>query len=243
MALPATEDKREFVERMFDGIAPRYDLMNRLMTLGIDRAWRRRLLAGLGLPSSSTILDIGCGTGDLLEEAATRGLRGIGVDLSAGMLAKAAERVPGAQLLRADAAALPLPDASCDGAVSAFAVRNFVSVDSVLGELGRVLRPGGRLAILEVDRPASATLRLAFDAYFRAVVPLLGRALSRGYAYRYLSDSRAYLPSAAELESMLGEAGFAAVDKRALTGGAAQLVFATRRAANSGSAAAEGSTR
>ncbi len=234
MSLPSPERKQQFVERMFDRIAPRYDLLNRLMTFGIDRSWRRRLIEGLGLGPGATVVDLGCGTGDLLEEVRRRGGKPIGVDLSAGMLALARKRQAEFMLIRGDAACLPLKDACADGVVSAFALRNFVSIPGVLAEAARVLRSGGRLGILEVDRPRAAWRRLAFDTYFTRVVPLLGGLLSRREAYRYLSASLAYLPEEAELAAMLKNAGFTDVTKRSLTGGAAQFVLATRASAAGG---------
>ncbi|RMF22229.1 MAG: ubiquinone/menaquinone biosynthesis methyltransferase, partial [Deltaproteobacteria bacterium] len=212
----------------------RYDLLNRVMTLGIDRAWRRRLVGELGLAPGATVLDVGCGTGDLIDEVERSGGRAVGVDISAGMLGECRRRRPGAFLVRADAVELPLADECCDGAVSAFALRNFVSIADVLREVGRVVRPGGRIGLLEVDRPASAVVRRAFDAYFGRIVPLVGRALSRGYAYRYLSASLEYLPADGELASMLADAGFEAPVKRVLTAGAAQIVLATKRGGGNG---------
>ena len=228
MALPSPAEKRDFVERMFDGIAGHYDLMNRIMTLGIDRTWRRATIATLGPVSGALVADLGCGTGDLCHEARKAGARVVGVDLSRAMLELAAERLPSAAWLRADVASLPFADASVDAVVSGFALRNFSSVAAVLDECGRVLRPGGRVALLEVNPPTSSLGRAAFDVYMNRVVPLVGRVFSKGYAYRYLAESMAYLPSDAELEAMLTTAGFAQVRKTKLATGAAQLVTAMR---------------
>jgi len=229
MSLPHPSDKQRFVEHMFDSIAGRYDLMNRLMTFGIDRGWRRQTIASLALSPGDRVVDLGCGTGDLSRDAAATGARVIGMDLSASMLALADRRDLGACFVRADAAAMPLAAGSCDAIVSGFALRNFVSVPSVLAECRRVLRPGGRVSLLEIDVPSSAPTRRAFDLYMGRIVPLLGRALSDGHAYRYLSDSLAYLPSDAELADMLVGAGFEPPRKTRLTMGAAQLVTAVRR--------------
>ena len=228
-ALPTDSDKQRFVERMFDGIAPRYDLMNRLMTFGLDRAWRREAVASLGVGEASVVVDLGCGTGDLCADTAAVGAHVIGVDLSAGMLVRAAGRLPACTFVRADAACLPLPDAGCDAAVSGFALRNFASVPGVLDEVARVIRPGGRLAILEVDVPRSAPMRAAFDLYFGRVVPAMGRLVSQGYAYEYLASSLVYLPTDEELTGMLERSGFEDVAKRSFVAGVAQLVTATRR--------------
>ena len=140
MSLPPPEEKRAFVSRMFDAIAPRYDAMNRLMTFGMDRGWRRATLASLAIRPGHVIVDLGCGTGDLSDGARTAGARAVGVDLSAGMLAQATRRGSAGTLVRADAGKLPLADSSCDGAVSGFALRNFESVETVIRECARVVR-------------------------------------------------------------------------------------------------------
>jgi len=228
MTLPDAREKQRFVERMFDGIAPRYDLMNRLMTLGIDRAWRRAAISALQIRGGERVVDIGCGTGDLCAEASAAGAHVIGADLSAGMLRLAAKRLRDCQFVRCDAQAIPLADTSCDGVVSGFAVRNFASVRDVMRECGRILRPGGRISLLEVDVPTTTAARLAFDVYFGRVVPLLGRIVSKGYAYEYLSDSLVYLPSHEDLRAMLFASGFEGVTKQRVTMGAGQLVTAVR---------------
>jgi demethylmenaquinone methyltransferase/2-methoxy-6-polyprenyl-1,4-benzoquinol methylase len=226
--LPAPEQKSRFVERMFDRIAPRYDLMNRLMTLGIDRSWRRQAVAAAHISAGDRVLDVGCGTGDLCRAARAGGARAIGIDPAAGMLALAARDAAGCTYVRAVAERLPVADASCDAVVSGFALRNFTSVEAVLGECARVLVPGGRLVILEVDVPASSLLRAGFRAYFHGVVPLLGRLVSDGRAYSYLAGSLAFLPDEQRLARLLADAGFARIEKRRLSGGAAQIVCAIR---------------
>jgi len=228
VTLPSGAEKRAVVEAMFDRIAPRYDLMNRLMTFGIDRGWRRRAIAALGLRAGDCVLDLACGSGDLAAEALRGGARVVGLDVSAGMLRQAQARRLGCTLVRGDALALPLPDASIDAVVSGFALRNFVDLAGAFAESARVLRPRGRIALLEVDRPASALLRLGHAVYFRRVVPLLGALLADRDAYAYLPESTAYLPDEPALIAMLRTAGFAAVRKRSLLGGAAQLLTAER---------------
>ena len=228
MTLPAAAEKRQFVEHMFDAIAPRYDLLNQLMTFGIDRRWRRAAVDALALRPGARVLDLGCGTGDFVVAVAARGACPIGVDLSAGMLREARRRLPAHTLTRADALALPLRDASIDAVVSGFALRNLLSVAAALRESARVLRAGGRIALLEVDVPGAALTRRALDFHFLHVVPLLGCLLSHGYAYRYLPASITYLPSDDEMRRYLADVGFVDVRKQRLTAGAAQLVTAVR---------------
>lgn len=228
MTLPAAAEKRAVVEAMFDRIAPRYDLMNRLMTFGVDRAWRRHAIAALALRRGERLLDLACGSGDLAAEAVSTGARVVGLDFSAGMLRTAAARGLGGGLVRGDALALPLADASVDAVVSGFALRNFVDLPGAFAECARVLRPGGRVALLEVDRPASALLRFGHGIYFRRIVPVLGALISDRAAYAYLPESTAYLPDSATLAAMLGAAGFSAARKRSFLAGAAQLLVAKR---------------
>jgi demethylmenaquinone methyltransferase/2-methoxy-6-polyprenyl-1,4-benzoquinol methylase len=210
---------------MFDAIAPRYDLVNRLMTFGLDQAWRRTTVGALALPSGSLLLDLACGTGDLTRLARSRGHRVIGADLSAGMLAA---NGTGAPLVQADGSRLPFPDGAFDGLVCGYALRNFTDLPATLRETARVLRPGGRVAILEVDAPTSPLLRAGYHVWFEKVVPVLGGALSDREAYDYLPRSTAYLPATPELRRLLMAAGYAAVGIRPLAGGLSQLVIATR---------------
>lgn len=224
-ALPTGEAKRALVRDMFDTIAPRYDLVNRLMTFGLDVGWRRRTLASLRLVPGSRVGDVGCGTGDLARELAAAGHVAVGLDLSFGMLRCA--RGGRATLLNADAARLPLRTGSLDGVVSGFALRNFSDLDAALSELGRVLRPGGRLALLEVAEPVNPALRLGHHLWFTQGVPRLGGALSDRAAYAYLPKSVAYLPDYARLAAMLLDRGFEDVGRERFAGGVAQCVSAT----------------
>jgi demethylmenaquinone methyltransferase / 2-methoxy-6-polyprenyl-1,4-benzoquinol methylase len=210
---------------MFDAIAPRYDLVNRLMTFGLDQRWRRSTIAALALPPGSLLLDLACGTGDLSQMAVHRGYRVVGADLSRGMLAANRSGVP---LLQADCGRLPFPDRVFDGLVCGYALRNFTDLADALAETARVIRPGGRIALLEVDAPSSRPLRAGYDVWFTRVVPLIGGALSDRDAYDYLPRSVAYLPQPPVLRRMLADAGYSGVGVRPLAGGLSQLLFATR---------------
>jgi len=227
--LPGGSEKRVHVRAMFERIAPRYDALNRLLSVGLDQRWRRAALAAIAVGPGDRMLDLACGTGDLCELASLRGARVVGVDFARGMLAGARRRGIAAALAQGDAAALPLADACADVVACGFAFRNFVALAPVLRECARVLRAGGRLAILEIDRPASPALRRAHSLYFDRVVPFVGGLLSDAAAYRYLPASTAYLPGEADLRALLAEAGFGAVRKRRFALGAAQLVTAERR--------------
>lgn len=223
--LPRGIEKTRAVRGMFDAIAPRYDLVNRLMTFGLDVSWRRRAVRALALPPGSRVLDLGSGTGDFCRELTRAGMRPLGVDLSHGMLAHARTDAP---LVQADASALPLPSASVDGATSGFVLRNLSHLEACLSELTRVVRPGGRVALLDVAEPPNPVLRVGHGIYFDRVVPRLGGLLSDGSAYRYLPKSVEYLPEPDELHTMLERTGLVGVERRLLTGGITQLLLGTR---------------
>jgi demethylmenaquinone methyltransferase/2-methoxy-6-polyprenyl-1,4-benzoquinol methylase len=223
--LPQGEEKVRAVREMFDTIAPRYDLVNRLMTFGLDVRWRKVAVRSLGLAPGSVIVDLAAGTGDLCRELHRAGHVPVGVDLSFGMLAAARTDAP---LVQGDALRLPAADASVDGVTCGFALRNFVELAPVFAELGRVLRPGGRIALLDVAQPRNPILRWGHGVYFGGVVPRIGALLSDGAAYRYLPKSVAYLPSADRMLDLLRASGFADADHRLLSAGIAQLLTGTR---------------
>jgi demethylmenaquinone methyltransferase / 2-methoxy-6-polyprenyl-1,4-benzoquinol methylase len=224
-ALPEGEEKVRAVREMFDTIAPRYDLVNRIMTFRMDIGWRRRAIRSLGLGARSIVVDLACGTGDMCLDLTDAGHRPVGVDLSFGMLAAARTDTP---LVQGDALRLPFPDGSIDGITCGFALRNFVSLPPMLAELARVLRPGGRIALLDVAEPPNPIMRWGHSIYFGRVVPMIGGLLSDKAAYRYLPKSVAYLPEPLELERMIADAGFVDVDRALLSGGISQLYTATR---------------
>jgi demethylmenaquinone methyltransferase/2-methoxy-6-polyprenyl-1,4-benzoquinol methylase len=170
-------------------------------------------------------VDLACGTGDLCRELQRQELRPIGVDLSFGMLAAARTDAP---LLEGDALGLPVPAASVDGATCGFALRNFESLPPFFAELARVVRPGGRIALLEVAEPPNRVLRWGHAVYFGKVVPRVGALFSDAAAYRYLPRSVAYLPEPDVLLHQVADAGFTGVDRQLLSVGIAQLITATR---------------
>jgi demethylmenaquinone methyltransferase/2-methoxy-6-polyprenyl-1,4-benzoquinol methylase len=224
-ALPEGEEKARAVRRLFDTISPRYDLVNRVMTFGMDLGWRRRTVRELALPAGSLVYDLACGTGDLCRELVTAGHRPVGFDFSHGMLRAARTDAP---LVEADILRLPVRDGAADGATCGFALRNVVSLEDLFAELARVVRPGGRIALLETAEPQGRLLRVGHRVYFRGVVPAIGGLLSDREAYSYLPRSTAYLPPTNELLSMLRAAGFPDARRRTLSGGITQLLVATR---------------
>ena len=211
---------------MFDAIAGRYDLVNRLMTFGMDVGWRRRAVRELHLPGGSLVLDLACGTGDLCRELERSGYRAIGVDFAHEMLRRARTEAP---LVEADVLRLPLRDGAADGVTCGFALRNVVSLESFLAELARTIRDGGRVALLDASVPRTPVMRAGHAVYFNRVVPAIGAALSDREAYAYLPRSMSYLPPPEELLAMLGRGGFGDVRRFELAGGSAQLLTGTRR--------------
>lgn len=223
--LPEGEEKARAVRRLFDTISPRYDLVNRVMTFGMDVGWRRRTVRELRLPGRSLVLDLACGTGDLCRELSTAGYRPVGVDFSHGMLTAARTDAP---LVEADVLRLPARDGETGGVTCGFALRNVVSLDAFFAEVARVVRPGGRVALLDVSEPDNALVRAGNAVYFRRVVPVIGGLLSDADAYRYLPRSTAYLPPPDQMLRMLRQAGFPDAVRHQLTGGLTQLLVGTR---------------
>ncbi len=224
-ALPQGEEKTRAVTAMFDAIATRYDLVNRVMTFRMDVGWRRRTVTDLSLSAGSIVLDLASGTGDLSRELRSRGLEAISVDLSEGMLRADRSGVP---RVLADALRLPIADGDVDGATCGFALRNFRELPGFFAELERVVRIGGRVALLEVATPDNAVLRWGHSVYFGKVVPVIGGLLSDRDAYSYLPRSVAYLPEPEQLVAMFRDAGFPDATRTLLSGGIAQLLVGTR---------------
>jgi demethylmenaquinone methyltransferase/2-methoxy-6-polyprenyl-1,4-benzoquinol methylase len=223
--LPSGHEKTAQVRSMFDAIAPRYDLVNRVMTFGLDLRWRRQAVHALAVPEGSVVLDVACGTGDFLVNLRSSGYRALGVDLSWGMLRAAHSQTP---LVQSDAEQLAIADASVDGITCGYALRNVAELDTLFAEMARVVRPGGRISLLEVAEPEGGMLRAGHRVWFRRAVPAIGGLLSDRSAYRYLPESTAYLPSTSELRTLLVDAGFSAVNHHALSGGLSQVLTATR---------------
>ena len=235
-ALPPQEEKAVFVRRMFSSIAPRYDLLNHLMTANLDRRWRRAAVDVLGWESApaGTYLDTCSGTLDLaVELGSRRGFAGrvVGSDFSLAMLQRGVSKL--AQLpiqpACADALHLPFADASFDGATVGFGVRNLQDLDAGLREAARVLRPGARFVILELSRPSWPPFRFAFMMAFLHVIPFIGRMISgHNSAYTYLPQSVARFPGPEELARRMEAAGFSRVEWRGLAGGVVALHWGTR---------------
>jgi demethylmenaquinone methyltransferase / 2-methoxy-6-polyprenyl-1,4-benzoquinol methylase len=209
------------VRGMFDRIAPVYDAMNRTMTAGLDRRWRRITAESVVKPGDE-VLDACCGTGDLAVAAARIGGRVTGLDFSERMLERAQHKAPELEWVRGDLLALPFEDGSFDVATVGFGVRNVADLERSLAELRRVLRPGGRLGILEITRPGGF-LGPFYRVWFDRVVPLLGKLLPGGSAYTYLPASVKRFPGPEDLAELIRAAGFRDVDVRLFAGGIVAL--------------------
>ena len=215
-------------KRMFSSIAGRYDLMNSIMTMGLDRRWRRRAIKELQPSSGGRFLDVGCGTGDMIIEIFRQcsGVEVIGLDQADGMLKVAAERMQKAgiaekvQFRLADGVELPFEDASFEGVVCAFCVRNMAQRGDAITEMRRVLKPGGRAIILELTVPRCAVKRFCHKIYTRRIVPLVGRLVTGSKdAYQYLVDSVEDFSTSADVQDMMSQAGFDRTWRISLSGG------------------------
>jgi demethylmenaquinone methyltransferase / 2-methoxy-6-polyprenyl-1,4-benzoquinol methylase len=215
------------VRTMFDRIAPVYDLMNRVMTAGLDGRWRR-LTAEAAVRAGDRVLDACCGTGDLALADERAGGRVVGLDFSERMLERARRKSGSVEWVRGDLLELPFEDASFDAATVGFGVRNVADLERSLRELRRVLRPGGRLGILEITTPRGP-LRLFYRLWFDAIVPWLGKLLRGGSAYTYLPASVRRFPGPDELAALLDRVGFSGVSFRLLAGGIVALHTGTAR--------------
>ena len=209
------------VRTMFDRIAPVYDFMNRAMTAGLDQRWRAATARAVVSPGDR-VLDSCCGTGDLAVAAQGAGGRVTGLDFSERMLERARTKSDEVEWVRGDALALPFADDSFDAATVGFGVRNLEDLEGGLRELRRVLRPGGRVGILEITQPRGL-LRLFYKLWFDGLVPLAGKLLPGGSAYTYLPASVRRFPGANELAELMQTAGFEQVGYRRFAGGIVAL--------------------
>jgi len=217
----------EGVRAMFDRIAPVYDAMNRTMTAGLDRRWRRVTAETVVRPGDA-VLDACCGTGDLALAATRIGARVTGLDFSERMLERARRKAPDLQWVNGDLLALPFEDSRFDAATVGFGVRNVDDLERALRELRRVLRHGGRLGILEITRPRGLVAPF-YRLWFDAVVPLLGKLVPGGSAYSYLPASVRRFPGPEELAALIAAAGFDSVRYRTFAGGIVALHTADAR--------------
>ncbi|MHB8620416.1 MAG: ubiquinone/menaquinone biosynthesis methyltransferase [Chloroflexota bacterium] len=225
---PPLAPPAEEIEVMFDGIVARYDLLNSLLSLGLDKRWRRAALEALPLRAGDVVLDVGCGTGELSRLLARR-VTTIGVDLSEQMLRVSRRRLNGqVHLVRGSAFELPFRAGAFQALASGFVLRNLRDLPGAFREMARVLAPGAQIALLDAIEPSNPLIRRTFDAYFGLAAPALGSLVGKGRAYRYLVQSLAHLPSPADLRDMLLAAGFARAAARPLHFGAVVLLTAQK---------------
>lgn len=235
---PVTEQagKQKQVARMFDAVAPRYDLVNRIVSLGLDQRWRKIAIRKLGELNEASVLDVATGTGDVALSLMHRNpARVVGVDISEEMLAraraKASQNETGDQLIFVSGRAedLPFADSSFDAAIVAFGVRNFENLSHGLKEIRRTLRPGAPLVVLEFSRPRVAVVRWGYAVYSRWVLPAIGGVISRVRgAYKYLPDSIRAFPSGRDFLVQMQQAGFVETEESRLTLGIVTVYRAQR---------------
>ncbi len=235
---PAVPDKTPSrIAGMFDAIAPHYDLLNHVLSAGLDRRWRARAVTELAPADGARVLDLCTGTADLAmaTSRAGSGVSVIGVDFAGEMLRRGLAKVRGAglgnaiRLVRGDAAHIPIASGSCDGATVAFGIRNVAEPERALAEIARVVRPGGRLVILEFGQPRIPGIRTLYGWYFRYLLPLVGRLVSKHRsAYSYLPASVGTFPPPGEFARTLAATGFSQVRTVPLTFGIVYLFVADK---------------
>lgn len=230
---PQAPEKEAYVEGMFDAVAPTYDLANRLMSFGLDKGWRKTLVARSGAVAGARVLDVGCGTGDLLLDFARRvpgGVRGEGLDFSAGMLAVARRKDRhGFDWVQGSALALPQPDANFDAVASAWVLRSITDPARFFAEMARVAKPGARVLVLELTQPRRAWQRALYWPVLNVYVPAMGRLLSgHNDGYRYLRDTIKGFYKDAQVLNFMETAGLRDVAALPLTLGAATLFMGTK---------------
>jgi len=223
--------KKEMVQEMFNGIAPKYDLLNHLLSLGIDKWWRRRAMRVVGHGRAKFVLDVACGTGDFAMEALKHGVERVtGVDISENMLEVAREKLQTRHMagrlefLYGDCERLPFPERMFDAVTVAFGVRNFEHLERGLAEMYRVLKPGGQVVILEFSRPARFPMKQLYRFYFKQILPWVGGVLSGDrQAYAYLPASVFAFPEGETFLKILSSVGFEQVSQQRFTCGIATL--------------------
>jgi len=221
---------------MFNSIAPRYDFLNHLLSLGIDNVWRRKAINMLLGSNPKKILDIACGTGDFgLEALRLNPERIIGIDLSEQMLQIASKKIQTKSLgsrfefIAADAENLPFPENSFDAAIVAFGVRNFENLETGLTEISRVLTPTGELVVLEFSEPQTFVVKQMYRVYFRVILPIIGRLVSKDrHAYTYLPDSVYQFPHGNAFIEILKRCGFSYAVQKKLTFGISSIYYAKK---------------
>ena len=210
-------EKGRGVRQMFDDISPRYDLLNRLLSFGIDRRWRRFAVSQLSIPENGRVLDIAAGTCDVALEVAAQtdpSVTIVGEDFTQGMLVHGQNKLNNSEhgsrimLVNAPCEMIPHPDATFDAITIAFGIRNVVDRQEGLNEMFRVLKPGGRAVILEFSNPRSQLFRQIYYFYFQKILPMIGGLISKRSAYQYLPDSVIEFPSQEDFSAMMGKAGF-----------------------------------
>lgn len=219
------------VRQMFEGVAPRYDLLNRVLSLGIDRSWRHAVVASLNLRAEHVVLDLCCGTGDLALEIAEHS-RCVACDFTWNMLTRARSKSVSAEvpigIAAADTLSLPFADDTFDACTVAFGLRNLADMDRGLGEMRRVVKPGGTVAVLEFSHP-QGLLKMPYRFYLNVLLPRLGDLLSRkGEAYRYLAESITGFPEPDTLVEMMQAAGLGKTGYQRLTGGIVAIHTGTK---------------
>lgn len=230
-------EKGRDIRDMFDSIAPRYDFLNRLLSLGIDRRWRTYAVRQLRVPEGGLVLDVATGTGDVALEIASHtpeSVRIVGEDFTRGMLTVCKEKIEASAfrnrifLVNAPCEAMPHPDRIFDGVTIAFGIRNVVDRMTGLREMFRVLKPGGRVVILEFSSPRNRLIKPLYQFYFRRVLPCLGGLFSRRSAYQYLPDSVQEFPDQETFKALMNEAGFSDLCHVDLTFGIATVYVGVR---------------
>ena len=226
------EDKKKFVQQIFDDIAHRYDFLNHFLSLGIDIYWRKKFIRKLNIADQTTILDVACGTGDICFEILKfHNVSVIGLDISKNMInlaKKKAEKRKQSQatFIHGDGESLPLDSDSIDYLTISYGFRNISNYEVALEEFFRVLKPGGKLGILEFSKPKSKIIRSVFGLYFHHILPRIGSLFSRSDAYRYLPESVDFFPTRHDINKQIIFSGFKRVENHDLTFGISTIFLA-----------------